>query len=149
MLSLDDLDGMTTAELRAAWEEDLGRSPPARASAGWMRSVLAYRIQGQEGPRLSNATKRELERIARALEKDRGHQPKPTRQVKAGTKLLREWNGVVHEVLVLDDGAEYRGTRYPSLTAVAKEITGAHWSGPWFFGLKARGPKKHETTDGG
>ena len=139
MLSLDDLDGMTTAELRAAWEGDLGRPPPARASAGWMRSVLAYRIQERAGPRLSNATKRELERIARALEKDRGHQPKPTRQLKPGTKLLREWNGVVHEVLILDDGAEYRGARYSSLTAVAREITGAHWSGPRFFGLKTRG----------
>lgn len=138
MLSLDDLDGMTSAELRAAWEEDLGRSPPARASADWMRSVLAYRIQERAGPRLSNATKRELERIARALEKDRAHRPKPTRQLKAGTKLLREWNGVVHEVLMLDDGAEYRGARYPSLTAVAREITGAHWSGPRFFGLKTR-----------
>ena len=139
MLSLDDLDGMTTVELRAAWEDDLGRPPPSRASADWMRSVLAYRIQEWAGPRLSNATKRELERIARAIEKDRGHQPKPTRQLKAGTKLLREWNGVVHEVLMLDDGAEYRGARFPSLTAVAKEITGAHWSGPRFFGLKTRG----------
>ena len=139
MLSLDDLDGMTTVELRAAWEDDLGRPPPSRASADWMRSVLAYRIQEGAGPRLSNATKRELERIARAIEKDRGHQPKPTRQLKAGTKLLREWNGVVHEVQVLDDGAEYRSTRFPSLTAVAKEITGAHWSGPRFFGLKTRG----------
>ena len=44
-----------------------------------------------------------------------------------------------HEVLVLDDGAEYRGAQFSSLTAVAKEITGAHWSGPRFFGLKARG----------
>lgn len=139
MLSLDDLDGMTTVELRAAWEDDLGRPPPSRASADWMRSVLAYRIQEWAGPRLSNATKRELERIARAIEKDRGHQPKPTRQLKAGTKLLREWNGVVHEVMVLDVGAEYRSTRFPSLTAVAKEITGAHWSGPRFFGLKTRG----------
>ena len=101
--------------------------------------MLAYRIQERKGPRLSNATKQELERIARALEKDRGHQPKPTRQLKPGTKLLREWNGVVHEVLMLDDGAEYRGVRFPSLTAVAKEITGAHWSGPRFFGLKTRG----------
>lgn len=139
MLSLDDLDGLTAAELRAAWEEDLGRSPPARASAGWMRSVLAYRIQEREGPRLSAATKRELERIARALEKDRGHLPKPTRQLKPGTKLIREWNGVVHEVMVHDDGAEYRGARFASLTAVAREITGAHWSGPRFFGLKTRG----------
>ena len=98
------LKGMTTLDLKAQWRELFDAEPPLY-NRKFLESRLAYRIQEWAGPRLSNATKRELERIARAIEKDRGHQPKPTRQLKAGTKLLREWNGVVHEVQVLDDGA--------------------------------------------
>ena len=52
-----------------------------------------------------------------------------------GTRLLREWQGRVHEVLILDKGVEYRGKAWPSLSAVAREITGTRWSGPRFFGL--------------
>jgi hypothetical protein len=55
--------------------------------------------------------------------------------VKPGTRLVREWNGQTHTVLVHADGVEWRGKRYRSLSIVAREITGAHWSGPRFFGL--------------
>ena len=57
--------------------------------------------------------------------------------LKSGTKLLREWQGKVHEVLALDDGQfAYSGKTFRSLTIIAQQITGAHWSGPRFFGLK-------------
>ena len=55
--------------------------------------------------------------------------------MKPGTKLVREWHGHAHTVNVLEDGFEYRGERYPSLTRIARRITGVHWSGPRFFGL--------------
>ena len=58
----------------------------------------------------------------------------PRATVKPGTRLVREWNGHTHTVLVHADGVEWRGTRYRSLSVVAREITGAHWSGPRFFG---------------
>ena len=61
------------------------------------------------------------------------------RAIKAGTRLLREWQGVTHEVIVLEDGVQYRGELWPSLSAVAREITGTRWSGPAFFGLKTAG----------
>ena len=57
--------------------------------------------------------------------------------LKAGTILIREWRGVEHRVLVLDGGFEHRGTRYKSLTHIARTITGTRWSGPRFFGLDA------------
>jgi hypothetical protein len=65
--------------------------------------------------------------------------PKP--KVKPRTRLLREWQGIVHEVVVLESSVLYQGKHWPSLTAVAREITGARWSGPRFFGLlgKANG----------
>ena len=58
-----------------------------------------------------------------------------TRTLKPGTRVLRTWQGETHSVLVLTDGVEYRGVRYPSLSAVARLITGTRWSGPRFFGL--------------
>lgn len=54
---------------------------------------------------------------------------------KPGMRLVREWHGVTHTVVILEDGVEWRGKRYRSLSVVAREITGAHWSGPRFFGL--------------
>jgi hypothetical protein len=57
-------------------------------------------------------------------------------ELKPGTRLVREWHGVTHTVLILEDGVEWKGMRYRSLSVVAREITGAHWSGPRFFGLQ-------------
>jgi Protein of unknown function (DUF2924) len=56
-----------------------------------------------------------------------------------GTKLLREWRGVMHEVTVIEGGYEHQGKRCRSLSAVAREITGTQWSGPLFFGLRKTG----------
>jgi hypothetical protein len=61
--------------------------------------------------------------------------PDPGLSLKPGARLVREWHGRTHTVTVAEDGFEYAGTTYPSLTKIAKKITGAHWSGPRFFGL--------------
>lgn len=137
MTRFDHLDGMVTAELRMAWEEDFGHPPPTRASDAYMRSVLAYRIQERAGPRLSAATVRHLERLAAPNAKFEA-MPMQVRKLSAGASLLREWNGETHEVRVLESGFEYRGQRHRSLSAIAREITGTRWSGPAFFGLKDR-----------
>ena len=62
--------------------------------------------------------------------------PDPGLSLKPGARLMREWHGHTHTVTVTEDGFEYAGVNYPALTKVAKKITGAHWSGPRFFGLK-------------
>ena len=59
----------------------------------------------------------------------------PAGSVSAGTHLVREWNGRTYQVEVLDNGYRFDGKTYPSLTTIAKRITGTHWSGPRFFGL--------------
>ncbi len=137
MIRLDDLDDIGTDRLRAAWEEDLGHPPPARASDAYMRSVLAYRIQERAGPKLSAATVRHLERLAAPNARIEA-MPMQARKLSAGASLLREWNGETHEVRVLENGFEYRGQRHRSLSAIARAITGTRWSGPAFFGLKDR-----------
>jgi hypothetical protein len=58
--------------------------------------------------------------------------------LKTGARLVRQWRGRTHSVLVLEDGFEYEGQRYRSLTMIADRITGAHWSGPRFFGVTKR-----------
>jgi hypothetical protein len=56
--------------------------------------------------------------------------------LRSGARLLREWRGVTHEVLVAGEGFLYAGKTYKSLSAIARAITGTHWSGPLFFGIK-------------
>jgi len=56
--------------------------------------------------------------------------------------LVREWRGKTHEVILTGDGYDYLGKRYKSLSPIACEITGTHWSGPAFFGTKKKEPKK-------
>jgi hypothetical protein len=60
----------------------------------------------------------------------------PAPLLKPGTRLLREWGGKTHTIIVLEDGFEHGGERYQSLTQIARRITGVHWSGPRFFGLR-------------
>jgi hypothetical protein len=68
--------------------------------------------------------------------------------LKTGAMLVRQWRGHAHTVLVLDDGFEYEGQRYRSLTMIAARITGAHWSGPRFFGIIKRPSRSLSTTAG-
>lgn len=96
---------------------------------------MAYRIQEQALGGLDRATRRRLDRAAANLAEGRPVAP-PTPKIKPGTRLLREWQGVTHDVIVLEKGVQYRDKTWPSLSAVAREITGARWSGPRFFGLK-------------
>jgi hypothetical protein len=93
--------------------------------------------------------KRALARLTETLERDGDVKRNRVVQLKPGAKLVREWHGKTHTVLVLDEGFEWRGKRWGSLTTIAKEISGAHWSGPRFFGLtgKAR-PLREEVAHG-
>jgi hypothetical protein len=87
---------------------------------------------------LSTATARKLEQAA-ADPLGRGAvKPAPPISLRPGTRLVREWRGVTHMVLIHADGIEWRGQRYRSLSLVARKITGARWSGPRFFGLRQR-----------
>jgi hypothetical protein len=82
----------------------------------------------------TNRARHRLQNLAGEFEKG-GAFCAPAPELKTGTTLLRQWRGYTHAVLVRDDGFEYEGQRYRSLSVIAKRITGAHWSGPRFFGL--------------
>ena len=141
---LTELDTMPLGGLKDRWRSLYGSEPPAYKRL-YLIKRLAYRIQELAYGGLSDQTKAELERIAQEDEGQRQgaraqrRKPKDTHPL-AGTRLVREWNGQRHEVTAVEGGFEYNGRRYRSLSAVAKAITGAHWSGPQFFGLRT--PRK-------
>src|SRR5262245_21923686 len=91
------------------------------------------------------ASRRRLQRLAGASEKG-ALAVDPGIVLKPGTILVRQWRGHTHIVLVHKDGFEHEGQRYRSLTVIAERITGAHWSGPRFFGLAERTPRSPQRS---
>lgn len=132
-----ELQELDTPTLRSCWNEAFGLPPPTRTSRELLLRALAYHVQVQTSGGLRPATRRRLAQAAEEIASGAVPSPPPV-QVKPGTRLLREWQGVTHEVIVVEDGVQYRGKTWPSLSAVAREITGTRWSGPLFFGLKGR-----------
>jgi hypothetical protein len=129
------LPGKTTRELMEAWQELIGTPPPARLSRDLLIRVIAYTLQEAALGGLPPSAKRKLAALTRSAEKGGDNTADPMLRLKPGAKLARVWRGKTHTVLVLQDGYEHRGKRYNSLTQIAHEVTGAHWSGPRFFGL--------------
>lgn len=145
-----ELKDLSRAELLAHWRELFGTEPP-RYSRQMLIGRLAYRIQELAFGGLSEAARNQLEEHlgpddldaeeheVRRMERRKRKQGMPV----VGTRLIREWQGQRYEVTVVPGGFEYEGRRYRSLTAVTKAITGTHWNGPAFFGL--RKPEKKRT----
>ena len=109
----------------------LYRAPLPRVSAALLRLALAWEYQARVSGGLPRETTRKLDQLAAAKTTTRGVQP--------GMRLVREWNGKAHVVMVGDDGIiRWNERDWRSLSEVAKAITGTHWSGPAFFGLKRK-----------
>ena len=133
--------GMTTPELRLAWARLHKREPPLRLSRDLMVRAIAYGLQEQAHGGLSPATRRRLRALSSAIAVKGPGAFDPGVLLKPGAKLVREWSGGVHSVTVLADGFDYEGRHHRSLTGIARLITGAHWSGPRFFGIGKALPK--------
>jgi hypothetical protein len=115
-----------------AWAE-IGTGPaPHRMSAVFMRQVLAFEAQAKGNGGLARTFRDRLHKAASVKAK-----AAPRHALQEGSRIMREWNGVTHCVEVTAHGFFWKGTRYRSLSAIAKAITGAHWSGPRFFNLGA------------
>jgi DUF2924 family protein len=138
---LDRIRSLGPEELRQEWRQLYHREPP-RISRGLLVLALGYRLQEIEHGGLGKAARRKLQSIAKALRKTGRVSSMPSIGLKPGSRLLRQWHGRTHTVTVTEDGFEYAGGSYSSLTRIAKKITGAHWSGPRFFGLPAGPPER-------
>jgi len=138
---LQALPVLSVEELRKEWRR-LYRSLPPRLSRDLLVRAIAYRIQELRYGGLSKATSRKLAALVQARRSDGEIAPEGAPRIRAGARLVREWNGRTHTVTVEEEGFTYAGRSYRSLSAIAREITGARWSGPRFFGLarKKGGP---------
>jgi hypothetical protein len=124
----------STQELRLAWRKLHRAEPPFGISRDLLIRALVHQLQEQRYGGTGRASRRRLQTLIGEREKH-GASFDPAVVLKTGTTLVRQWRGHTHAVLVRDNGFEYEGERYRSLSIIAKRITGAHWSGPRFFGL--------------
>jgi len=131
---LDRFRSLDVGELRVEWRR-LYHSEPPKISRDLLFLALGYRLQEIKHGGLGKATLRKLQTIAKALRMTGRVGATPTLILKTGARLVREWHGRTHTVTVTEDGFEYAGLSYSSLTKIAKKITGTRWSGPRFFGL--------------
>lgn len=134
---LAELSDLDTPALRKLWGEHLKTQPGARISRDVLIGAIAWEMQAQKRGGLVKSAKRALLRYADEVGSSGAVSVVPTLDHKSGTRLIREWQGKVHEVIILDDGYLWRGERHRSLSGIARAITGTRWSGPRFFGIEA------------
>ncbi|MBS3960583.1 MAG: DUF2924 domain-containing protein [Sandarakinorhabdus sp.] len=130
--ALASLTTMSMAALSTAWRQLL-KEPPPQLPADLLRRSLGWHLQVERHGGLSRDAERDL-----AQAKSGSLPALPTRSgaaLRPGTRLVRSWHGKTYAVLVTDDGFAFDGRTYTSLTTIARNITGAAWSGPRFFGL--------------
>jgi len=132
-----ELVDRSTHELRLAWRQLYCTGPPRGLSRDLLIRALANQLQERTHGGASRALRRRLQTLTGEFERGSGSFD-PGLLPKTGTTLVRQWRGRTHKVLVGEDGFEYEGQRYRSLSVIAERITGAHWSGPRFFGLTKR-----------
>ena len=133
---LSRLEVLALAELRLAWERQEGTAAPNLASP-LLRRLLALRLQERRLGGISALVARELQRAASGGPVAASPAPRPS--LTPGTRLIREWNGKTIAVEVTEAGFAWNDKIWRSLSEIAREVTGAHWSGPRFFGLTGRG----------
>ena len=131
---------MPTPALKTMWRDLHGTEAPPY-NRRFLESRLAYRIQELSLGGLKPETVKRLDALARRVEdtNPKTRRIRTDRKPIAGTRLLREFQGVEHIVTVTVEGYEYRGRPYKSLSAIARAITGVQWNGWVFFGLKSAG----------
>ncbi|MBA4307317.1 MAG: hypothetical protein C0429_11325 [Sphingopyxis sp.] len=141
-IKLDTLTTLSPTQLHDQWKvlsgEDLPNLPASR-----IKHLIAYRLQEKQKGKLPLQIERQLDRIAAS--RMRGGQADhdvngPVNERRAsivhGTRFVREWNRKTISVTKNEQGFDWNGSTYRSLSEIARKVTGAHWSGPRFFGLK-------------
>jgi hypothetical protein len=134
-ISVRNLQSLSKKGLRELWQATFKKAPSPRLRREVMLPVLACRIQEQSKPNLAAEAQILLNQAIGSMKRAGG---KPTVGFRSGTRLVREWKGQVHEVLAKEDGFEYQGEYFKSLSPIACRITGTRWSGPAFFGTKGK-----------
>jgi len=134
-----NLAALDLAGLRLQWRNIFGGSAPMHLPKPLLARILAYRLQADAFGDLPDLVRRTLEsfgaRGSARVGQAGGDGSPCQRHIKPGSILVREWDGHLHRVMALEQGFAWEGRTYPSLSQVARAITGGHWNGPRFFGL--------------
>ena len=140
---IEELQQLSREELIKKWKKLFKKNSPPHAKKDLLIKHIAWELQARKQGGYSTQTKKQLDKLADKLaqqvsesEIKESCKQTSTLEIKAGTKLIREYKGEKHEVIALDKGFEYRGKTYKSLSAIANEITGTRWNGKVFFGIK-------------
>lgn len=133
---LAQLEAASLANLRRQWAELFGHPPPSVFQSRMLAQAIAHRLQADQ---FGDVTLGQHQRTS----------TKAVAEPLPGPRLIRSWRGKVYEVTSIDEDFELDGVRYRSLTAVAKAITGTHWNGLAFFGVKDRGDLARRRAIGG
>jgi hypothetical protein len=135
---IQSLPTLPKSRLFEIWKETFGRSA-GKLRPEVMLPILAFRIQEKAYGGLSSSTREKLHEITLSVSPKCRQQEEARDRFKPGTRLVREWKGTRYEVILSEDGYEYKGEKYKSLSPIACRITGSHWSGPAFFGTRKTG----------
>ncbi len=145
------LSAMDHGELRAEWRRLYRAHPPKKVRRDVLELGVAFKLQERVLGGLGASAKRRLTELTETVEAKGKLAEARTIRPRPGAKLIREWGGITHEIVVLEDGFSWQGKPWRSLSAIAQAITGTHWSGPRFFGLQGRGKPQNtvgqESTD--
>jgi hypothetical protein len=145
--ALSRLPTLDIGELRQQWRGLYKTQAPANLSRELLLRAVAYRMQEVALGGLRPPRQRQLRQMAQQFNRIGAAYTPPRPELKPGTRLMREWQGRTYDVLVLDDGFSWQGTRYSSLSSIARKITGTPWSGPLFFGLKPNRPVNRRSSE--
>jgi Protein of unknown function (DUF2924) len=136
---IDRLADLTLEELKARFLALKGVPLPKFMRRRLMTQAVAHALREAACGGLDRETQRRLDQLVRQIVPTGESPPPSPRKIKAGTRLVREWQGRVHEVTVLKEGFVWQGATYGSLSQIARRITGTRWNGWVFFGLKKTG----------
>ena len=145
--ALSRLPTLNIGELRQQWRSLYKTQAPPNLSRELLVRAVAHRMQELALGGLRLEPRRHLLRIAQQFKETGKAAIRVRSELKPGTRLMREWQGRTYDVLVLDDGFSWQGTRYRSLSSIARKITGTPWSGPLFFGLKPNRPVNRRSSE--
>lgn len=143
----DRLRNLSRAELRGHWLTHFPKEP-LPPTPGLLLHELAFKAQAAFHGGLDRETEKLIKQLCRGTNKGKRDETpiklhrSTASKLKSGTRLIRNWQGIDHEVIYQDKQYLYHDKPYRSLTQIAKVITGTHWSGPRFFGLN----KLHSTN---
>lgn len=129
------------------WKQYFKSAPSPQMRKDLMRRIIAHRMQEREFGGLGDAASRRLRQLATSFIANPSSGAVSARPIKPGTRLARQWKEHVYVVTVEEEGYEYKGSRYESLSEIARLITGTRWSGPLFFGLKKVKAKPRKTNE--